>query len=68
MLKRYIRRENHPPLIYLYSDIDRAAVKNGGLVFSPQKRDKKINERIIAGIFYLPFRWLFYSGFLTVKR
>jgi len=41
MLKRYIRRENHPPLIYLYSDTDRAAVKNGGLVFSPQKRDKK---------------------------
>jgi len=29
------------------------------LVFSPQKRDKKINERVIAGIFYLPFWWLY---------
>jgi len=40
-IKKYIRRENHPPLIYFYSDIERAAVKNGGLVFSLEKRDKK---------------------------
>ena len=40
-LKKCIRREKSPPLIYFYSDIDRAAVKNGGLVFSLEKRDKK---------------------------
>ena len=41
MLKRYIRRGNHPPLIYLYSDIECAAVKNSGLVFPSKKQDKK---------------------------
>jgi hypothetical protein len=41
MLKRYIRRENHPPLIYLYSDIECAAGSDSGLVLSPKKQDKK---------------------------
>ena len=60
------KKGRSPPLIYFYSDIEGAAVKNGGLVFSPQKRDKKINESIIAGIFYLSFRCLFLSDSLRL--
>ena len=37
MLKRYIRRENHPPLIYLYSDIEGAAVDEEWFSLSPVK-------------------------------
>ena len=40
-LKKYIRREDHPPLIYFYSNIEYVAVENDGLVFSLEKRDKK---------------------------
>jgi hypothetical protein len=34
MLKRYIRRENHP-LLYIFTDIEGVAVENDGLVFLP---------------------------------
>jgi len=35
------KKGKSPPLIHFYTDIERAAVENGGLVFSPKKQDKK---------------------------
>jgi len=34
-VQKICKKGKSPPLTYLYSDIEGAAVKNGGLVFSP---------------------------------
>lgn len=41
MLKGYIRRENHPPLIYLYSDIECAVVSDRWISPIPVKNKIK---------------------------
>ena len=39
--QKIYKKGKSPPLIYFYSDIEGVTVENGGLVFLPQKKDKK---------------------------
>ena len=60
-LKRYIRRGNPPPLIYLYSDTEYVAVSEQWISLIPAKTRQKVRERRRAGPFYLLFGGLFFQ-------